>query len=51
MTEFIRDDYAAVFGRGTRGDPKLKELSHKFRYCPLFCHQDFFHMETGILGL
>ena len=47
MTEFIRDDYAAVFGRGTRGDPKLKELSHKFRHCSqvrhqlgLFAHED-----------
>ena len=39
MTEFIRNDYAAVFGRGTRGDPKLKELSDKYRYCPQFRHQ------------
>ena len=32
MADFIKGDHSAVFGR-TLGAPKLKELSHKFRYC------------------
>ena len=33
MADFIKGDHSAVFGRGTLGAPRLKELSHKFRYC------------------
>ena len=32
MADFIKGDHSAVFGRGTLGEPKLKELSHTFRY-------------------